>query len=245
MRLCAAATRAIATGSTMFSASIPADEPTRALVAILILVVIMLVAIVLLRPRIARADILKEGDIAPAITTQMVTGEQVAPFSLADYRGRKVILYFYPKDDTPGCTKEACAFRDGFAQFKAAGLTVLGCSVDSSDAHRAFIKKYDLPFSLLLDPDRKIAMNYGAANGIPILGLDKRITYVIDEDGRIFKVYPNVDPSQHATQILADMPPLPTPTATATPAPGTEENSSSSSDDNDDSKDDDTPENSR
>jgi peroxiredoxin Q/BCP len=247
MRPCAAATRDIAAGFTMFSAAMPNDEPARALVIILITVAILLVAIILLRPRIARADALKEGDIAPPITTQMVTGDQVAPFSLADYRGKKVILYFYPKDDTPGCTKEACAFRDGFARFQSAGLTVLGCSVDSSDAHRAFIKKYSLPFPLLLDPDRKIATNYGAANGIPILGLDKRITYVIDEDGRILKVYPNVDPSQHATQILADMPPPPTPTVTATPtakatpAASDDDNSSNSSDDNDDMKDDDSP----
>src|ERR1700730_19294769 len=217
----------------------------RVILAAIIALGVLFVAITLLRPRIACAEILREGDLAPPITTQMVTGEQITPFSLTAYRGKKIVLYFYPKDDTPGCTKEACAFRDGFAQFQTAGLTVLGCSIDSSEAHRKFIKKYSLPFPLLLDPDRKIATNYGAANGIPILGLDKRITYVIDEDGRIFKVYPNVDPSQHAIQILADMPPLPTPTATATPATGTEENSSSSSDDNDDSKDDDTPENSR
>jgi peroxiredoxin Q/BCP len=177
----------------------------------------LLFAIVLLRPRIARAEILKEGDLAPPITTQMVAGDQITPFSLTDYRGRKIILYFYPKDDTPGCTKEACAFRDGFAKFQSAGLTVLGCSIDSSEAHRKFIKKYNLPFPLLLDPDRKIATNYGAANGIPILGLDKRITYVIDEGGRILKVYPKVDPSIHATQILADLP-APTPAVEATTA---------------------------
>src|ERR1700716_3116549 len=100
----------------------------------------VLVVITLLRPRIARAEILKEGDLAPPITTQMVTGEQITPFSLNAYRGKKVILYFYPKDDTPGCTKEACAFRDGFAQFQTAGLTVFGCSIDSSEAHRKFIK---------------------------------------------------------------------------------------------------------
>src|ERR1700676_2551741 len=152
----------------------------------------VLVAIILLRARIARAEILKEGDLAPPITTQMVTGEQITPFALSDYRGKKIVLYFYPKDDTPGCTKEACAFRDGFAQFQTAGLTVLGCSIDSSDAHRKFIKKYSLPFPLLLDPDRKIATNYGAANGIPILGLDKRITYIIDENGKIFKSHPTV-----------------------------------------------------
>ena len=183
---------------------------------------VVLVAFGLLRSRIARAEVLKEGEIAPPINTQMVTGDQVTPFSLTDYRGRKVILYFYPKDDTPGCTKEACAFRDGFAKFQSAGLTVLGCSVDSTDAHRKFIKKYNLPFPLLLDPDRKIATNYGVANGIPILGLDKRVTYVIDEEGRILKVYPNVDPSIHANQILAELPPPPpTPTGSveATPAP--------------------------
>src|SRR6202050_3673573 len=108
---------------------------------------------------------LKEGDKAPTFTVATSGGGKI---SIADYKGQNVILYFYPKDDTPGCTKEACAFRDGFAQFRNAGLTVLGCSVDSSDAHRAFIKKYNLPFSLLLDPDRKIATNYGAATGIPI-----------------------------------------------------------------------------
>jgi len=180
------------------------------------------IGIGLLRPRFARAELLKQGDIAPPITTQMITGEQVSNFSLADFRGKRVILYFYPKDDTPGCTKEACAFRDGFAKFQSAGLTVLGCSVDSQESHKKFIKKYNLPFPLLLDPDKKIAAAYGAVNGIPILGLDKRLTYVIDEDGRIFKVYPSVDPSTHANQILADMP-QPTPTATetieATPAP--------------------------
>jgi len=193
---------------------------------------VALVAFGLLRPRIARAEVLKEGDVAPAITTQMVTGDQVTPFSLTDYHGKRVILYFYPKDDTPGCTKEACAFRDGFAKFQGAGLTVLGCSVDSSDAHRKFIKKYSLPFPLLLDPDKKIATAYGVVNGIPILGLDKRVTYVIDEDGRILKVYPNVDPAIHANQILADLPaPTPVPTAEATPAPPREAPAPESGDD--------------
>ena len=140
-----------------------------------------------------------------AVHTQMVTGEQEAPMSLADFHGRKVILYFYPKDETSGCTKEACAFRDGYARFTNAGLVVLGCSVDSADAHKDFIRKNSLPFPLLLDPDKKIAKAYGAANGIPILGLDRRITYVIDENGKIIKVYPSVDPSTHAIEILNDL----------------------------------------
>jgi peroxiredoxin Q/BCP len=167
--------------------------------------ILVVVGAIALRPRIARADLLKEGQIAPPFSTQMVTGDQQAPVSLSDFHGRKVILYFYPKDETPGCTKEACAFRDGYSRFSNAGLAVLGCSVDSADAHKKFIQKYNLPFSLLLDPDKKIATAYGAANGIPVLGLDRRITYVIDEKGNVLKVYPNVDPSTHAIEILNDL----------------------------------------
>ena len=170
--------------------------------------VITIAAIILavaIRPRLARAELLKAGEIAPPFTTQMVTGEQVAPMSLADFHGKKVVLYFYPKDETSGCTKEACAFRDGYARYTNAGLVVLGCSIDSADAHKDFIRKNGLPFPLLLDPDKKIATAYGAVNGIPILGLDRRITYVIDENGKIVKVYPSVDPSTHAIEILTDL----------------------------------------
>jgi thioredoxin-dependent peroxiredoxin len=174
---------------------------TIGLVAIALVVVIF----VALRPRIARAELLKEGDIAPPFTTQMVTGDTIAPVGLADFRGKKVVLYFYPKDETSGCTKEACAFRDGYARFTNAGWVVLGCSVDSADEHKQFIAKNSLPFPLLVDSDKKIAKAYGAANGIPILGLDRRITYIIDENGKIIKVYPSVDPSAHATQILTDL----------------------------------------
>lgn len=177
-------------------------------------VVVVLIGAVVLKPRIARAELLKAGQIAPPFSSQMIVGENQSPVSLADFQGKKVILYFYPKDETPGCTKEACAFRDGYARFTAAGLTVLGCSIDTADAHKAFIKKYNLPFALLLDPDKKIATAYGAANGIPILGLDRRITYVIDETGKVQKVYPNVDPSTHAIEILNDLG-----VADASPAP--------------------------
>jgi peroxiredoxin Q/BCP len=175
------------------------------MVTVVVIAIVVVVGAIALRPRIARADLLKEGQIAPPFSTQMITGDQQAPVSLSDFHGRKVILYFYPKDQTPGCTKEACAFRDGYSRFTNAGLTVLGCSVDSADAHKAFIQKYSLPFPLLLDPDKKIATEYGAANGIPILGLDRRITYVIDEKGNVLKVYPNVDPSTHAIEILNDL----------------------------------------
>jgi thioredoxin-dependent peroxiredoxin len=187
---------------------------------------ILMVAIVLgvaglgavaFRPRIARAAMLVVGAVAPVFHSQMVNGDQITPVSLSDFHGRKLVLYFYPKDDTPGCTKEACAFRDGYSRLQAAGIAVLGCSIDSADSHKAFIKKYGLPFSLLLDPDRSIARAYGADNGIPILGLDRRVTYVIGGDGLILKVYPSVDPGIHARQIIhdlgADHPPSPTPAA--------------------------------
>ena len=166
-------------------------------------------AAVLLRPRAAQAAMLN-------------VGEQTMPVHLIDYRGRRVVLYFYPKDNTPGCTREACAFRDGYAKLQYWGIAVFGCSIDSANAHRAFAKKYGLPFPLLLDPDRKIAKAYGADNGIPILGLDKRVTYVIGEDGRIVAVYPQVDPGTHANQIIHDLgadKPHPAATVSAMPQP--------------------------
>jgi thioredoxin-dependent peroxiredoxin len=191
------------------------------IISLALVAAVVVVAALALRPKNARAELLKEGDVAPPFATQMVVGQQVSPVSLADFHGKKVILYFYPKDFTSGCTKEACAFRDGYAKYQSAGLVVLGCSIDSAESHKGFIEKYSLPFPLLLDPDKKIAKEYGAANGIPILGLDRRITYVIGEDGKILKVYPNVDPSTHATQILGDIgttPAAPAPAAAGSPA---------------------------
>lgn len=194
----------------------------------IIIVAIALVVVGLggigLRPRIARAALLSVGAPAPDFHSQMVTGDQLTPVSLADFHGRKLVLYFYPKDNTPGCTKEACAFRDGYARLQAAGIAVLGCSIDSAESHKAFIKKYHLPFALLLDPDRSIARAYGAENGIPVLGLDRRITYVVGEDGLILKVYPSVDPGIHAKQIIhdlgADHPPSPAPAASPAASAG-------------------------
>jgi peroxiredoxin Q/BCP len=162
-------------------------------------------AAVLLRPRSAEAAMLNVGDIAPNFSAEAIAGDQTIPVHLVDYRGRRIVLYFYPKDNTPGCTREACAFRDGYAKLQNWGIIVLGCSVDGADAHRAFAKKHRLPFPLLLDPEKKIAKAYGADNGIPILGLDKRVTYLIGEDGRIAAVYPQVDPATHANQIIRDL----------------------------------------
>jgi peroxiredoxin Q/BCP len=190
-------------------------------------------AAVILRPRSAQAAMLNVGDLAPNFSTEAVAGDQTIPVHLVDYRGRRIVLYFYPKDNTPGCTREACAFRDGYAKLENWGIVVFGCSVDSADAHRAFAKKYRLPFPLLLDPDKKIAKAYGADNGIPILGLDKRVTYVIGEDGRIAAVYPQVDPATHANQIIRDLganKAHPVANKTASPVPGQSGQSLESSD---------------
>src|SRR5271155_3372158 len=184
---------------------------------IILAAVVAAVAFIALRPRGASAAMPQAGESAPDFQGQMVYNGQVRPVKLADYKGYKLVLYFYPKDNTPGCTKEACAFRDGFAKFKAAGVYILGCSIDSADAHANFIKKYDLPFPLLLDPDKKVATAYGAANGIPILGLNRRVTFVIDEHGKILKVYPQVDPSTNADEIIQAY--GATPKATPSPVP--------------------------
>jgi thioredoxin-dependent peroxiredoxin len=177
----------------------------RKMITIGLIAIAVVVAFVVLRSGNARAELVKEGQVAPPFTTTMVTANNEAPVSLSDFHGKKVILYFYPKDQTSGCTKEACAFRDGYSRYTNAGLVVLGCSIDSADAHKEFIQKNNLPFPLLIDPDKKIAKAYGAANGIPILGFDRRITYVIDENGKVLKVYPSVDPSTHAIEILNDL----------------------------------------
>lgn len=189
----------------------------RLIVMVVVVLAVAGLGTICFRPRIARAAMLPVGAPAPDFHSQVVRGDEVAPVSLADFHGHKLVLYFYPKDNTPGCTREACAFRDGYARLQAWGIAVLGCSIDSAASHKAFIKKYGLPFSLLLDPDHSIARAYGADNGIPILGLDRRVTYVIGEDGHILRVYPSVDPGIHAGQIIHDLgaehPPTPTPAA--------------------------------
>jgi peroxiredoxin Q/BCP len=198
----------------------------RPILSLFIILMAAGIAALLLRPRAAHAAILKVGDEAPNFATDAIAGDQTIPVHLIDYRGRRVVLYFYPKDNTRGCTREACAFRDGYARLQNMGITVFGCSVDGAQAHRAFANKYRLPFALLLDPDKKIAKAYGADNGIPILGLDKRVTYVIGEDGRIAAVYPQVDPAKHVSEIIRDLSadqPHPAATAAIAPWPSSQE----------------------
>ena len=146
---------------------------------------------------------LKEGDVAPAFTANTNGGGQV---SLADFRGKNVILYFYPRDDTPGCTKEACAFRDHFVDFKKKGAVVLGVSVDPVKAHDKFVEKYKLPFTLLADESKDIVQAYGVWGLKSFLGRKymgtHRVTFLIGPDGRIKKIWPKVKPDEHAEEVL-------------------------------------------
>ena len=147
---------------------------------------------------------LKEGAVAPPFTVATSGGGKI---SLADYKGQNVILYFYPKDDTPGCTKEACAFRDEFAQFKKKGAVVLGVSPDSVAKHDKFVEKFRLPFTLLADEDKQIVEAYGVWGEKSFmvrkyLGV-YRVTFLIGPDGKIKKIWPQVKPEEHAAEVLA------------------------------------------
>jgi len=128
---------------------------------------------------------------------------------LKEYIGKWVLLYFYPKDDTPGCTKEACTIADIYKDFKRLGVTVIGVSKDSVKSHKKFAEKYNLPFILLSDPAMEMMDTYGALveksmYGKPVRGTN-RITYLINPEGKIAKVYPNVDPATHALKLLTDI----------------------------------------
>jgi len=145
----------------------------------------------------------KEGTAAPAFKTTDANGE---PVRLKDFRGKKVVLYFYPKDDTPGCTKEACSFRDAFSKFKKQGITILGVSPDSEKSHQKFTAKYNLPFTLLADTNHSIADAYGVYGEKKFMGRTymgiHRTTFLIDEKGKIKKVFEKVKPEDHADEVL-------------------------------------------
>ena len=146
---------------------------------------------------------LKPGDKVPEFTAMTDGGAKIR---LEDLRGKKVILYFYPKDDTPGCTREACDFRDHSAEIKKKGAVVLGVSPDSVDSHQKFKSKFDLNFALLSDPDHKIAEAYGvwkekSMYGRKYMGIE-RTTFVIDEKGKIAGIYEKVKVDGHAAAVL-------------------------------------------
>ena len=147
---------------------------------------------------------LKIGQKAPDSNVMNNKGENV---KLSDLKGKKVVLYFYPKDDTPGCTTEACAFRDGIDQIKKRGAVVLGVSADSVDSHKKFIDKFDLNFPLLADTDKKMVEAYGtwkekSMYGKKYMGIE-RTTFIIDEQGKISHIFPKVKVKEHYEEVLA------------------------------------------
>ena len=149
------------------------------------------------------AKTLMVGSKAPAFKVKDQDGKTV---SLADFRGKKLVLYFYPKDDTPGCTKEACAFRDAGAQLRKLGAEVAGVSFDSPASHAKFRAKYKLPFALLADEQKKVAEAYGVyvekiMYGKKRMGI-RRSTFVIGPDGRIAAIFPKVKPEEHVAEVI-------------------------------------------
>jgi thioredoxin-dependent peroxiredoxin len=146
---------------------------------------------------------IQEGDVAPDFEARDGEGNAV---KLSDLRGHKVVLYFYPKDDTPGCTKEACSFRDSFAEFKGRGIEILGVSLDDEKSHRKFADKYSLPFRLLADTDHHVADLFGVYGekqfaGRNYMGVSRK-TFLIDEEGRIRKVFDKIKVDEHAGEVL-------------------------------------------
>jgi len=149
---------------------------------------------------------LKEGDLAPAINATDENGELI---TLEEYRGKKVVLYFYPRDNTPGCTAEACDLRDNYSQFIEQGFEIIGVSADSEKSHIKFKSKYGLPFRLISDVDRKVLQDYGAWGekklyGKSFLGVI-RLTFIINEEGYVEKIIEKVKTKEHSKQIFAEL----------------------------------------
>ena len=149
---------------------------------------------------------LQPGDDAPGFTLPDQNG---AAHSLQDYRGGWVVLFFYPKDDTPGCTREACSFRDSHGELQELGATVLGISTDPVSRHKRFAAKYSLPFTLLSDEEKVVVREYGVWGEKRFMGriFDglNRVSFLIDPEGRIARVYPKVKPDEHTAQVIADL----------------------------------------
>lgn len=148
---------------------------------------------------------LEIGDTAPAFVAPDQDG---TPHTLDEFEGKTVLLYFYPKDDTPGCTVEACSIRDNWGAFKKAGVVVLGVSVDPVKKHKKFADKYELPFTLLSDEEKAIVNAYGVWGKKKFMGREfmgtKRWSFLIGPDGKIAKIYEDVKPSEHVAEVLKD-----------------------------------------
>ena len=169
---------------------------------ILLLILAIVALVFLISKQSEAANTPKPGDTAPDFR---LVDQNGTIRSLSDFSGQWVVLYFYPKDDTPGCTKEACSFRDDLTTLEKLGAKVVGVSVDDSDSHSKFASKYHLPFPLLADADGRVADSYGALTNLLLLKIAKRYTFLIDPKGKIAKVYLSVDTSRHSQEIVDDL----------------------------------------
>ncbi len=169
---------------------------------ILAVIALLAVALLVFRAVSFSSAAPKAGQPAPDFTLPDANSQA---HQLSDYAGQWLVLYFYPKDDTPGCTKEACHFRDDLVQLEKLGAKVVGISVDDTDSHARFAKKYSLPFTLLSDKDGKVADSYGALMNLGFIKKAKRYTFLIDPKGNIAKTYLSVDTSRHSQQIIDDL----------------------------------------
>jgi len=159
-------------------------------------------ALMLLLRTAYAAEVPKPGQAAPDFSLPDQNGKQ---HKLMDYSGKWLVLYFYPKDDTPGCTQEACAFRDDLQQLTALGAEVVGVSLDDSSSHAAFAGRYHLPFPLLADKSSDVAARYGVLLNLGLFKVAKRYTFLIDPHGKISKVYDKVETSRHSREIIEDL----------------------------------------
>ncbi len=163
----------------------------------------LLASLVPVVSQMARAgELPRMGEAAPDFDLPDQNGVQ---HRLQEFAGKWLVLYFYPKDDTPGCTQEACAFRDDLHKLTALGAQVVGISVDDSNSHAEFAKKYHLPFPLLADKSTEVAAKYGALMNLGFIKFAKRYTFLIDPQGKIARVYEKVETSRHSTEVIEDL----------------------------------------
>jgi len=163
---------------------------------------VLLIAIIGYRYSAMVSTPLKIGDDAPNFALNDVHGKT---HYLSDYLGRYLIIYFYPKDNTPGCTKEACNFRDDFSQLEKLDAKILGISLDDRESHSAFAKQYHLPFPLLTDTNGSVSGNYNALYNFYLIKIAKRRTFLINTEGKIVKIYSDIDVSRHSQEVIDDL----------------------------------------
>lgn len=169
---------------------------------LLVALVTFVIAMAMMSAPAQAAEVPKTGELAPAVTLPDQDGKL---WRLDAMRGKWVVLYFYPKDDTPGCTQEACQFRDDWQQLAALGAQIVGVSVDDSTSHKKFAAKYHLPFPLLADESASVARSYGAVSDLLVVKYAKRYTFLIDPQGKIAKTYVQVDTSRHSKEVVGDL----------------------------------------